>query len=65
MTAFTLTSPDIADGSTIAQSFEFDGFGCSGRNQSPVLRWSGAPEGTKGLCAQHGRTPTGESPVVS
>ena len=47
MTAFTLTSPDIADGSTIAQSFEFDGFGCSGRNQSPVLRWSGAPEGTK------------------
>ncbi len=49
MTAFTLTSPDIADGSTIAQSFEFDGFGCSGRNQSPVLRWSGAPEGTKAL----------------
>ena len=49
MTAFTLTSPDIADGSTIAQSFEFDGFGCSGRNQSPVLRWSGAPEGTKGF----------------
>ena len=49
MTAFTLTSPDIADGSTIAQSFEFDGFGCSGRNQSPVLRWSGAPEGTMGF----------------
>ncbi|ASI69080.1 phosphatidylethanolamine-binding protein [Diaphorobacter nitroreducens] len=49
MTAFTLTSPDIADGRTIAQSFEFDGFGCSGRNQSPVLRWSGAPEGTKGF----------------
>ena len=49
MTAFTLTSPDIADGSTIAQSFEFDGFGCSGRNQSPVLRWSGAPEGTNGF----------------
>ncbi|WP_312128896.1 MULTISPECIES: YbhB/YbcL family Raf kinase inhibitor-like protein [Diaphorobacter] len=49
MTAFTLTSPDIADGSTIAHSFEFDGFGCSGRNQSPVLRWSGAPEGTKGF----------------
>jgi phosphatidylethanolamine-binding protein (PEBP) family uncharacterized protein len=43
---FTLTSPDIADGSTIAQSFEFDSFGCTGANQSPVLRWSGAPEGT-------------------
>ena len=49
MTAFTLTSPDIADGGSIAQSFEFDGFGCSGKNQSPVLRWSGAPEGTKGF----------------
>ena len=47
MTAFTLTSPDIADGGTIAQSFEFDGFGCTGQNRSPVLRWSGAPVGTK------------------
>ena len=44
---FTLTSPDIADGSTIAQVFEFDGFGCGGRNESPVLLWRGAPEGTK------------------
>ena len=44
---FTLTSPDIAPDSTIAQQFEFDGFGCTGANQSPVLRWSGAPEGTK------------------
>ncbi|MGE4329695.1 YbhB/YbcL family Raf kinase inhibitor-like protein [Diaphorobacter sp.] len=49
MTTFTLTSPDIAAGSTIAQRFEFDGFGCSGQNQSPVLQWSGAPEGTKGF----------------
>ena len=47
MTAFTLTSPDIADGGTIAQSFEFDGFGCTGKNQSPRLLWSGAPVGTK------------------
>lgn len=47
MTAFALTSPDIAAGSAIAQHFEFDGFGCTGQNQSPVLRWSGAPQGTK------------------
>ena len=47
MTAFTLTSPDIADGGTIAQSFEFDGFGCTGKNQSPRLLWRGAPVGTK------------------
>ncbi|MBS0507961.1 MAG: phosphatidylethanolamine-binding protein, partial [Proteobacteria bacterium] len=47
MTAFTLTSPDIPAGGSIAQVFEFDSFGCSGKNQSPVLRWSGAPVGTK------------------
>ena len=44
---FTLSSPDIAAGSTIDQRFEFDSFGCSGANQSPVLRWSGEPAGTK------------------
>ena len=25
----------------------FNGFGCSGKNVSPTLAWSGAPEGTK------------------
>lgn len=47
MTAFVLSSPDIPANGTIAQEFEFNGFGCSGRNASPVLRWSGAPEGTQ------------------
>jgi hypothetical protein len=45
--AFTLTSPDIAADSTIDRKFEFDGFGCSGENRSPSLKWSGAPAGTK------------------
>jgi Raf kinase inhibitor-like YbhB/YbcL family protein len=45
--AFTLSSPDIAAGGTIAQRFEFDGFGCSGENKSPALKWSGAPAGTR------------------
>lgn len=45
--AFTLTSPDIAADSTIDRKFEFDGFGCSGENRSPALKWSGAPAGTK------------------
>ena len=43
MTAFTLSSPDIPSGGTVPQQFEFDGFGCSGQNRSPVLQWSGAP----------------------
>jgi hypothetical protein len=46
--AFTLTSPDIAADSTIDRKFEFNGFGCSGENRSPSLKWSGAPAGTKG-----------------
>lgn len=44
---FTLTSPDIASGASIAPVFEFDGFGCSGQNRSPVLQWQGAPAGTR------------------
>lgn len=51
MTTFTLSSPDIAAGASIDPSFEFDGFGCSGKNQSPVLCWSGAPVGTKSFAA--------------
>ena len=44
---FTLSSPDIKAGGTIAQRFEFNGFGCSGENKSPALKWSGAPPGTQ------------------
>lgn len=44
---FTLASPDIAAGAMIDQKFEFDGFGCSGENKSPALKWSGAPKDAK------------------
>lgn len=44
---FTLTSPDITDGASIAAHFEFNGFGCTGRNESPALHWSHAPIGTQ------------------
>jgi Raf kinase inhibitor-like YbhB/YbcL family protein len=44
---FTLSSPDIKAGGMIAKSFEFNGFGCAGENQSPALKWSGAPKATK------------------
>ncbi|MEO8119591.1 MAG: YbhB/YbcL family Raf kinase inhibitor-like protein [Rhodoferax sp.] len=44
---FTLSSPDIKANSMIPASFEFNGFGCAGENQSPALKWSGAPKDTK------------------
>ena len=42
---FTLTSKDLGGQTTKTQ--EFNGFGCSGNNQSPQLAWKNAPEGTK------------------
>ena len=46
---FQLNSPDIKANGLIDKKFEFNGFGCSGENKSPALRWSGAPAGTKGF----------------
>ena len=43
----TLTSPTLKEGSTIGMDHVFGGFGCTGKNISPALSWSGAPEGTK------------------
>src|SRR5579864_1106933 len=47
MSSFTLTSPDISPGGTIAQAQVFNSFGCKGGNVSPALKWSGAPSGTQ------------------
>jgi Raf kinase inhibitor-like YbhB/YbcL family protein len=44
---FKLSSPDIKANHMIPKRFEFNGFGCSGENKSPALKWSGAPKGTK------------------
>lgn len=44
---FTLVSPDIGQGKTIAMDQVFNSFGCTGKNLSPALFWSGAPAGTK------------------
>lgn len=46
---FTLTSPDISEGQTMAGRHVFKGFGCEGGNKAPALSWSGVPEGTKSL----------------
>lgn len=42
---FTLTSENLGGNATKTQ--EFQGFGCTGDNESPQLSWANAPEGTK------------------
>ena len=44
---FTLVSPDIGKDNPISLAQVFNGFGCTGKNLSPALFWSGAPAGTK------------------
>ena len=58
---FRLTSPEIKPGATIADEQVFDGFGCSGKNISPALQWSGAPKETKSfaLLVHDPHAPTG------
>ena len=43
---FKLSSPTIKPGSTLSDAQVFNGFGCTGKNVSPTLTWSGAPAGT-------------------
>ncbi len=44
---FTLTSPQLQPGGTMATAQVFNGFGCTGSNISPELAWQGEPAGTK------------------
>jgi Raf kinase inhibitor-like YbhB/YbcL family protein len=59
--AFTLTSPDITNGKTMAMAQIFNSFGCTGGNVSPALAWSNVPPGTKSfaLLAHDPDAPTG------
>jgi Raf kinase inhibitor-like YbhB/YbcL family protein len=43
----TLTSKDLVPGKPMANAQVLDAFGCIGKNISPELAWSGAPQGTK------------------
>src|SRR5437763_10088594 len=58
---FKLTSPDIKPGGRINDEQIFNGFGCSGQNISPALKWSGAPKETKSfaLLVHDAHAPTG------
>lgn len=47
--SFDVTSANFTEGGTLADAQVFDDWGFSGGNRSPELRWSGAPEGTRGF----------------
>ena len=44
---FTLNSPDLAEGRTLAETQVLNGFGCHGGNHAPELTWDNPPAGTK------------------
>lgn len=44
---FRLTSPSIKDQGTIDNEHVYNGFGCSGGNVSPELRWEQVPKETR------------------
>jgi hypothetical protein len=48
---FALSSPDLVS-ATFGSKFILNGFGCTGSNVSPTLRWSNVPTGTKSLALQ-------------
>jgi Raf kinase inhibitor-like YbhB/YbcL family protein len=58
---FSLSSKDIAQGQFMSKQQEFQGFGCSGDDSSPHLKWSNPPKGTKSFAITvHDRdAPTG------
>ena len=45
---FSVSSADMRDGQTLAQTHWFGGFGCTGGNISPQIAWKNAPAGTRG-----------------
>jgi Raf kinase inhibitor-like YbhB/YbcL family protein len=44
---FTVASNDVGPNKPTAAEYLFNGFGCTGKNISPELHWSGAPAGTQ------------------
>ena len=44
--SFELRSSAFANGAAIPREYSNDGYGCTGKNISPPLQWSGEPKGT-------------------
>lgn len=59
--SLTLSSNDIKTGELMSKAQEFNGFGCSGSDLSPHLKWVNAPQGTKSfaITAYDPDAPTG------
>lgn len=59
--SLSLSSEDISEGKFMSKAQEFKGFGCSGGDVSPHLKWSGVPKGTKSfaMTAYDPDAPTG------
>jgi Raf kinase inhibitor-like YbhB/YbcL family protein len=45
--SFRLRSSTVTPNGTLSNDQVYSGFGCTGKNISPALTWSGAPSGTK------------------
>jgi Raf kinase inhibitor-like YbhB/YbcL family protein len=45
--ALELKSPEVKSGGKLTNKYVFNGFGCTGENNSPALTWSNPPAGTK------------------
>jgi Raf kinase inhibitor-like YbhB/YbcL family protein len=45
--SFVLGSPSVRPGGTLPDTHVYNAEGCHGKNLSPALKWSGAPQGTK------------------
>jgi Raf kinase inhibitor-like YbhB/YbcL family protein len=44
---FVVSSPTLPENADISADQYLNSFGCTGKNERPVLTWSGAPEGTR------------------